>query len=452
MRYARGLAVTAAAFLAVGITPAARAGSVSPAAVTRLWTVTNPVTNHNASGQAAVVSPDGTTLFVTGSDPLASNPADGYGQTVAYSTSTGAQIWKATLDPGTQYSDGFSSIAVSPDGSTVIVTGFSGKVGSTTGVLQVIVAYSASTGAVLWQVSGPADTGSSPVAISPDSSTVYVTSAGTGQTAAYSTAAGTQIWTDPAGGDALALSAAGGTLAIAGSNSAGDGLAETFDASTGATISTATYAHPANFTTIALNSDASTVFAAGLSQRTFVTAAYTVATGAKLWLDTADASGTQSTVDGLALASTWSPLVETRTATALTSGVDESHWKTLGINPATGAQLWSEGYSDVAGEQEGGAKVSALGISPDGTTAYVTGYVTDAAGNDYWVTAAYRTSNGNRRWKANYNGRTENVDYALAVSPDGTDVFVTGNSAYTGTGETDVMATVGYTTPAPPSS
>jgi outer membrane protein assembly factor BamB len=72
-------------------------------------------------------------------------------------------------------STGLTSLAVSPDGSTVFVTGYTSYQGDDTRVLA-ILAYNAATGAKLWQVTGQTDIGIvSPVVVSPDSSTVYVT-------------------------------------------------------------------------------------------------------------------------------------------------------------------------------------------------------------------------------------------------------------------------------------
>lgn len=71
-----------------------------------LWTT--PATIAPA---ALVVSPDGSTLFITGGRGSAS------GGTQAYDAATGAALWK---DPDARVP---GAIAVSPGGSTVFVTG-----------------------------------------------------------------------------------------------------------------------------------------------------------------------------------------------------------------------------------------------------------------------------------------------------------------------------------------
>lgn len=106
-------------------------------------------------------------------------------------------------------------------------------------------------------------------------------------------------------------------------------------------------------------------------------------------------------------------------------------------------------YDDSTGAPYGGTTATALVLSPDGPAAYVTGFAEDSSASTYWVTSACKTASGKRFWTARFNGRTGNNCYAMAVNPAGTQVFVTGNSAYTGTGQNAVMATTSYsTTPA----
>jgi DNA-binding beta-propeller fold protein YncE len=108
------------------------------------------------------VSPDGTTVYVSG------QPSRGGGLTVAYSAATGRQRWASSYSGG----DG-GSVAVSQDGTTVYVAGSSGgDQGYAT------VAYRAATGSQLWasRYHGPANLGDACcVAASPDGTTVFVT-------------------------------------------------------------------------------------------------------------------------------------------------------------------------------------------------------------------------------------------------------------------------------------
>jgi hypothetical protein len=118
------------------------------------------------------------------------------------------------------------SLAVTPNGSFVIVTGVSaGPAGYAT------VAYNATTGAPVWtgRTLGYPGVAIHTLAVSPDSSTVYVcgvTPVGDYHyaTVAYATATGTQLWLSTYKGpgnkggaaNALALSPGGSTLYVTG--------------------------------------------------------------------------------------------------------------------------------------------------------------------------------------------------------------------------------------------
>lgn len=70
----------------------------------------------------------------------------------------------------------------------------------------------------------------------------------------------------------------------------------------------------------------------------------------------------------------------------------------------------------------------AAGMSPDGTSVYITGSATGSARNSVnYTTIAYHTATGQKAWLARYVG-PRNFDFAnaLAVSPTGNGVFVTG--------------------------
>ena len=84
-----------------------------------------------------------------------------------------------------------------------------------------------------------------------------------------------------------------------------------------------------------------------------------------------------------------------------------------GPAPVAGSQLWA----DVGGP--GGA--TAMAVSPDSQTVYVTGSsATVGSGHDY-ATIAYGTSTGTQLWLARYNGPA-NADYARQVASARADV------------------------------
>ena len=81
-----------------------------------------------------------------------------------------------------------------------------------------------------------------------------------------------------------------------------------------------------------------------------------------------------------------------------------------------------------------------MAVSPDGTTVYVTG----TSGSDQgYATVAYSAATGSQLWASRYHGPANDGDACcVAVSPDGTAVYVTGDS-YGGPTDYD-YATVAY--------
>src|SRR6266568_2980765 len=97
--------------------------------------------NGSDAASSVAVSPGGGTVFVTGASTGATSFSDYL--TVAYNAATGARLWTARYNGPGNGGDGAASVAVSPDGATVFVTGEShGDYGT--------LAYSARTGARLW--------------------------------------------------------------------------------------------------------------------------------------------------------------------------------------------------------------------------------------------------------------------------------------------------------------
>jgi outer membrane protein assembly factor BamB len=456
MRVAFRLAVVGA-IVAAGLVPAVAAGAapglrddLGPAAHGRLmasggaqlWAQAIAVKNGNAEGTATAVSPDGKAVFVTGDGPTV-DPATGEivgpGITAAYNAATGAKLWQVIYRPSAENNTEFSSIAVSPDGSTVFVDGESGYMG----YKLLTVAYNASTGAMLWQATG-AEAGGLvwPLAVSPDGSTVFAT--GPHQTIAYNAATGALRWKNTVTGAAIAVSADSKTVFVTGwpLQIHAPAMTEAFNAATGARLWQAKYAdrpgNPAQTTSIGLSPDGSTVFVAGeagdpnapVEHPRLFTVAYNAATGVQKWADDSKPMPQGSSVHALAIDPSGSALFVAEVIAAL-----NEYQVTTAVNPATGATLWQQAVHATSGTRTWTAAIPyALAASPDGATVYVTGYETMKPPHGLrpllaYVTIAYDTTTGHTRWTAVYQHRFQDIPNAIAVSPDGSQVFVTGLAA-----------------------
>lgn len=205
---------------------------------------------------ALAVSPDGRQVFVTGESRAPMNRTD-YA-TIAYRASTGAKLWVARYNGPASGSDAATALGVTPDGSTVVVTGRAAV--AARDVDYATVAYDATTGRELWARrydSGGYDYTNS-LAVSPNGSEVFITGQSTGRT---------QHW-------------AYGTIA--------------YDAPSGARLWTRRYTGPRqgddSAVDIGVARDGSEVFVTGTtggssgSRQDYATLAYDASSGARLWL------------------------------------------------------------------------------------------------------------------------------------------------------------------------
>jgi DNA-binding beta-propeller fold protein YncE len=207
------------------VVAASSAGVVADNAATgsQLWAIRYKE-RAARSANAVTVSPDGSTVFVTGATKA------GY-RTTAYAAMTRGILWKATYRGlGSSVA---ASVAVSPDGTQVFVTGHTGSPPQ-----YATIAYNAATGSQEWVASYPNGTPAS-VAVSPDGTEVLVTgtttpAGGTPEwtTLAYSAATGTAKWIahyqGPAGGistaAAMTVSPVGPTVFVTGSTQSTKGI------------------------------------------------------------------------------------------------------------------------------------------------------------------------------------------------------------------------------------
>ena len=448
--------------------PAAGASSAAASPGAQLWVKRyNGTGNSTDDATSVAVSPGGGTVFVTGSSPGTSTSFEDYA-TVGYNAATGAQLWVSRYNGPDNSEDEASSVAVSPDGKTVFVTGYS--YGTTAGEVDyATVAYSAATGAQLWverYISPSLQGFATSVAVSPGGSTVFVTGYSGNQTTggydyatvAYNTATGAQLWVKryngPAGDDfAHSMTVSGNTVFVTGSSiGTGDGYdyaTVAYNATTGAQLWAKRYNGAANGSrganSVAASPDGKTVFVTGSSYAgsttdyDYATIAYSAATGAQLWVKRYTGPGSG---DDQAYSVAVSPDGTTVFVTGYSSGTTAGQvdYATVGYNAATGAQLWVKRY---AGPAKGGIGTQAysVAVSPDGSTVYVTG----ESGNDStYGTVAYTAATGAQLWVKHYtgNGPSGSAAQAVAVSPTTGTVFVTGYSSGSGSGND--YATIAY--------
>jgi sugar lactone lactonase YvrE len=415
-------AAAGVALSTVGVTGASASGAAPPAAQavrvsaagtthaavspgTQLWA--KQFGGSESEINSVAVSPDGNTVFVTG---LSSSDY----ATIAYKTATGAQLWtKLYKSKGGCSFD--NAVAVSPDGKTVFVTGECEE--TATGHYDyATVAYSAATGAQKW-VKGYNGVGTlnyaNAVAVSPSGKTVFVTGESDSKeylaqyaTVAYNAATGAQLWVE---------------------RYSGPGRSDIADA-------------------VAVSPGGNTVFVTGTSTSSSstdtadATVAYNAATGAQVWVER------YGRVPELNPAYHNSVAVSPKGGAVYVTGITDSAgtsggvYATVAYNAATGAQLWAERYSGFGG-------ANSVAVSPDGSTVFVTGNIfrerTDKGVG--YGTVAYNAATGAQLWAKIHWGRLGAIPgaaaYSVAVSRSGGTVYVTGTSWNGGTYE---YATIAY--------
>jgi WD40 repeat protein len=392
------------------------------------------------SASSVVTSPDGTMAFVVGTtwDGTTANYV-----TVAYRTSGGKELWRARRSGLHRSYLTTESLEVSPDGALVFISASvrtrSGSLGTAT------IAYQASTGALVWErhyAARPVD-----LAVSPDGGTVFVTgwvddtfgSTDYG-TVAYDASTGADLWEKTYGRDgtdshwestsAIAVSPDGSRVFVSGASSY-DTVTLAYDASTGSRMWLARLrvVDGQEVTAMAVSPDGGRVFVAGETRRelahwtTSTTVAYDTATGQEVWQTGSTAPRIPAYLTSMAV-SPDSGIVYIAGRRVGRYGYFES--VTTAFDASTGAKLWGRRYS---GEGGWGNSANAVVASPDGSTVYVTGGTGQLRHADY-ATLAYDAVTGAELWVKQYQGPRDGYDsaHAIAITPDGTRVVVTGES------------------------
>jgi hypothetical protein len=406
-------------------------------------------------------SPDGKTVFVTGRswDATTSRLK---AATVAYDVATGNQLWVDRYEGDEPENDYLSSLAVSPDGSTVYATGVEGM--NPVGELgeYLTVAYDAATGARRWVATydspqaGDQDEEAHRVAVSPDGNWVYVTGQTGSQhgnadvaTIAYRAATGKEAWVSeysrvPGAGedigvdllatnDAVYVAGAMGTRIAAMKIGTGDPAT---DPDAGRVL-WSTADRPGYGYWIALAPDGSRVFVSGSDQTPtnatlgpdwdYATLAFDAATGQELWMSTYTSPDKGLDVPyGHALSPSGDRIYVTGRAQGA-AGVFDGDYATVAFDTASGTRLWATRFSTPGTLFETGADVA---VSPDGSRVYVSGGSTAWSGYGDAITQAYNASTGAVVWSGRNNVTPDRAEAGWRMTIAGSRLVVAGSSSY----------------------
>jgi DNA-binding beta-propeller fold protein YncE len=335
---------------------------------------------HRPGGDYAtdlVVSPDGSTVFVTG-DAAQSCCSEPEFATVAYDATTGAPRWLATYH-GPGRSDTPRAVAVSPDGSAVYVAGQSGSGNLTSGFAT--LRYDAVTGSRQWLAREDNPNPTSPagafsIAVGPDGATVYATGDLTDQ-------AGHLIWVT------VAYDAVDGSQRWRTDRQVVSGTAQK----------------------VIPSPDGTRVYVAGTNDNDIMIDAYDATTGELI--DSALYQGPNDAQD-LAYDAVLSP----DGSRIFVTGESLAKYITLAFDAADLSTVWKAWYrvddtTDAA---------YAIAVSPDGSHVSVTGYSDDGDGSDLTI-VTYEAAKGHLLWAARAN---PGEGWDLAYSADGSKVAAVG--------------------------
>ncbi|MFN2544595.1 MAG: PQQ-binding-like beta-propeller repeat protein [Actinomycetota bacterium] len=297
------------------------------------------------------------------------------------------------------------------------------------------------------------------LAMSPSGSRVYVTGAALddetfsdASTQAYDAATGALLWSarhdgpkhQGDGGWGIAVAPDGSQVFVTGTETVGDPgtgaqtigdfVTIAYDAATGAERWVARYAGPdggddrARF--VVVSSEGSRVYVAGYQNGSDVTVvAYDTTAGDQVWVTRyGGADGSLDSVSGLAVAPDGSTVYVAGSEAAGLLSTDPSRFLALALSAGTGHERWVAHYQ---GPGAGHDLALGLALSSDGSRIFVTGQSKGTTTDFDFATAAFDASDGETLWTARYDGgAVAGLDRAraVAVSPDGRRVFVTGES------------------------
>jgi hypothetical protein len=167
----------------------------------------------------------------------------------------------------------------------------------------------------------------------------------------------------------------------------------------------------------------------------YATIAYDAATGNNAWLKrySSPSNGFDSAYDA-AVSQDGSKVFVTGESSG--SGRDLF---TIAYDAATGTNAWFARFTSPGSSDD---VASSVAVSPNGSKVFVTGGGFAPAGNSDYITVAYDAAMGTKLWMKGYNGPANSSDFAYSIAADNTKVFVTGSRD--GSGSDSDYATIAY--------
>jgi outer membrane protein assembly factor BamB len=169
---------------------------------------------------------------------------------------------------------------------------------------------------------------------------------------------------------------------------------------------------------LAVSPNGAMVFVTGDASDGYGTVAYDATSGATMWVSHIPAGSGQA--NDLALSPDGAMVFVTGWSAGGHTGYD---YFTVALDAGTGRQVWAQPYDSHMGNDF----ESDLAVSPDGARVFVTGISPEPLGDDDYATVAYDAVTGTQLWVGRMSvPHRDDVAQAVAVSLDGTRVFVTG--------------------------